>query len=231
MIYGFLNQKGGVGKTTLSINHSMELCRRGRRVLHIDADPQESSLDWHSQRLSGGHQPLINVMGYPKPTIRDAVAAHINDYDDIVIDGPARLEALGRSAVLACDLVAIPIQPSGLDAWASAEILDILETSKIYRPDLVTVFVINRRITGTKISKATKKGLRDLGPKLMDTTLDQRVAYAESMGNGLAVYEHDPTSPATNEIAALTTELEQHLTQELQTTGEPETQTILENTK
>ncbi|OHU98202.1 hypothetical protein BKN37_21085 [Mycobacterium talmoniae] len=236
MIYGFLNQKGGVGKTTLSVNHSMELARRGRRVLHIDADPQESSLDWHNERLLNGHKPLINVMGYPKPSLRDAIAAHIDDYDDVVIDGPARIESLGRAAVLACDLIVIPIQPSGLDAWASAEILDILETSKIYRPTLTAVFVINRRITGTKISRAVKKGLTGLGPTLMDTTIDQRVAYAESMGQGLAVHEHDPTSPAVDEITELTTELEKHLTEHLenletQAPGHPDTQEPLETAK
>jgi cellulose biosynthesis protein BcsQ len=40
MIYGFLNRRGGEGKATPSVNLSMELARRGQRVLHFDADPQ-----------------------------------------------------------------------------------------------------------------------------------------------------------------------------------------------
>ena len=66
MIVGVLNQKGGVGKTTLSIGIAAELARQGTRVLLIDADPQGSSLDWAAAREGDA---LFSIVGLPRATI------------------------------------------------------------------------------------------------------------------------------------------------------------------
>jgi chromosome partitioning protein len=208
VIYGFLNQKGGVGKTTLSINHAMELARRGRRVLLVDSDPQENAMDWARTRAESELPLRINVIHYAQETLHRDIAGHVDNYDDIVVDGAAKIDALTRSAMLAADIVVIPIQASGLDAWATSDVLGLLDTSVMYKPELKSAFVINRKINNALITGDIVAGLKDIRPTLLETTIGQRVHYAESITAGQAVYEYKPRSTAAKEIRALTDELE-----------------------
>ncbi len=136
MIVALLNQKGGVGKTTLALHLAGEWARRGQRVTVIDADPQGSALDWSQQRARERLPRLFGVVGLARDTLHREAPELARDADHIVIDGPPRVAGLMRSALLAADLVLIPVQPSPFDGWASAEMLALLGEARIYRPQL-----------------------------------------------------------------------------------------------
>src|SRR5687767_15079469 len=109
MKIAFLNQKGGVGKTTLSVHVAAALAGRGLKVLLIDADPQHSALDWTAARDGAELPALFTTVGMPKATIHKEIGGLAEPYDAVVIDGPPRVTDLARSAIMAADVVLIPV--------------------------------------------------------------------------------------------------------------------------
>jgi chromosome partitioning protein len=195
MIVGVLNQKGGVGKTTLSVNIAASFARLGGRVLLIDADPQGSSLDWAAARQEA---PLFSVVGLPRATIHKEMDEIGKGYDHVVIDGPPRVTELARSAIMASDVILIPVQPSPYDIWAADEVVKLITEARVYREGLKAAFVVNRKIANTAIG-------RDVAT--FKAQVIQRVVFAEAAAQGRAIYEIDETSAATKEIEAVRDEL------------------------
>jgi len=204
MIIALLNQKGGVGKTTLAVHIAEVLSRLEKRVLLVDADPQGSALDWAANRPEN---PLFPVIGLPKPTLHRELPAIAKNHDFVLIDGPPRVNELARAAILASDVVLIPVQPSPFDVWAAKEIVDLLREATVYKENLKSAFVINRKIVNTAIGRDVVEALSSYPVPVLQTSIGQRVSFAESAAQGLTVLHMDPSGVASQEILSLTREL------------------------
>lgn len=201
MIVGILNQKGGVGKTTIAVNLAATYALAGLKVLLVDADPQGSSLAWSSARDG---DPLFPVIGMAKPTLHKDLPTIAADYDMVVIDGAPRVNDLGRAAIMASDLIVIPVQPSPFDVWAAEDTVSLIREAQTFKPTIRAAFAINRKIVNTAIGRGVVDALQEF-PDIptLDAALCQRVIYAEAAGQGLSVLEAAPTSEAAREVAAL----------------------------
>ncbi|WP_206455671.1 ParA family partition ATPase [Aurantimonas marina] len=208
MIVALLNQKGGVGKTTLALHLAGEWAGKGKRVTLIDADPQGSALDWSEQRAREGLPRLFGVVGLARDTLHREAPELAGGVDHVVIDGPPRVAGLMRSALLAADLILIPVQPSPFDGWASAEMLRLVEEARVYRPQLAVRFLLNRCAARTVIARETAETLAEHDPPVLSTTIGQRVTFADTARSGRLVSENDHGDRAAREIAALTNEIE-----------------------
>ena len=207
MIIAVLNQKGGVGKTTIAIHLAMAIAqKKGTRVLLVDADPQGSALDWSAARAA---DPLFPVIGLPKKTLHRELPSVAADYTHVLIDGPPRVNEVARSAILASDVVIIPVQPSPYDVWAAKEIVDLLGDVASYKEKIKSAFVINRKIVNTAIGRDVTEALSAYNLPVFAAQVCQRVSFAESASSGQTVLEMDPGSIASQEILALVQELQE----------------------
>lgn len=222
MVISILNQKGGAGKTTLAIHIAMALAQEeqasGRtRVLVVDADQQGSALDWSGSRSNAAAKeegvstdsPSFPVIGLPKASLHRELPKLVKDYNHIVIDGPPRVYDVTRSAILASDLVLIPVQPSPYDVWAAKEIVDLVREASSFNENLKCAFVINRKIVNTAIGRDVSEALSGYELPILQSHISQRVGFAESAGQGQTVLETAPNSAASEEIRALVKELKE----------------------
>ena len=204
MIISLLNQKGGVGKTTLAVNIAASLARRDGRILLVDADPQGSALDWAAAREA---EPLFPVVGLPRAALHREIDQLARDYTHVLVDGPPRVADVTRSAILASDCVIIPVQPSPYDVWAAQEVVSLLEEGSVYNSALISAFAVNRRIGNTVIGRDVQEALTTYSVPTLKATITQRVVFAEAVAGGESVFERDATGPAAREIDALAAEI------------------------
>ena len=95
----------------------------------------------------------------PKASIHKELPAVARGYDTVIIDGPPRVYDVARSAIMASDLIVVPIQPSPYDVWAAKEIVDLLTNASTLNETQKTVFVINRKIVNTAIGRDVVEAL------------------------------------------------------------------------
>lgn len=147
--------KGGVGKTTLSVQLAGFLAKRGFKVMLIDGDNQASAARWVGQAESDS-SPLskVHVANLAKLEGRLAreIRKHVDDYDFILVDCPPELGALMQSALTVSDLMLIPTRPSVLDIESAKETLSLAHNATGMNPELKIGFVMTHRRPNTILS-------------------------------------------------------------------------------
>ncbi len=191
LVISVIHQKGGVGKTTLSVCLAGELAQRGFEPLLVDADPTESAQAWaKAGKLD------FSVVGYPVvPGQTDAWAQSVG-----------KLESKDYSLAAACaltDVALLPCGASGLDLDGTVRALRQIETARAQRRTPLSVLVVPTRVDGRTIEgRQLVEQLRALG-EIVPRPLTSRVDYVRAFTAGLAVNAYAPGGEADQEIKAI----------------------------
>lgn len=199
------NQKGGCGKTMVSMQLAASFALRGLRTLLIDMDKQGTSTIWAGQ--GGVEKPfpatVISLAPLREKLIGE-VAKHAENYDVVLIDCPPAIESsIPWAALNISDLALIPVIPLMDNVWASREAKELARRAKEENPELQTYCIPSMSRRGNVFKACTEILQGDEEIPLLDTGLQQRNAYGESQMFGLSVHGLSGSSAATKEVEEL----------------------------
>lgn len=208
------NQKGGAGKSTVSLNLAGALGRRGYKVALVDGDEQESLIEAVALSNNSEQSLPANVFGLGKAGAKfhHALKGHIEFYDFIIADTPPAAESpIAKSALLISDLAIVPFVPGAFDALAAPKIRDSIESAQLINPSLKAYVLLNRLEDSWAITKTVMKVLPVFNMPVLKSRLTKRAPYVESPMLGDSVHAlHDrreKIEPAIMEVEALADEV------------------------
>jgi chromosome partitioning protein len=204
LVITIAQRKGGAGKTTLATQLAVAWAHCGGRVAALDIDPQGSFSTWVDLRRARFGTKAIGFDFAALSGWRAAqwVDARVGAADLVLIDAPPHAETEARIAVRAARLVVVPVQPSPLDLWATAETLKMAQAER--RRSLV---VLNRVPPRSRLTEGIAADLASTGTAIATTRVGNRVALAQAMALGLGVVENARATSAAAEISALAEEI------------------------
>ena len=190
-------QKGGAGKTTLSLSLACAAAAEGLSAVVVDLDPQASAASWGDRRESGA--PAVVPAQAPR-LARILAAAAGQGVALAVVDTAPRAEQGAVAAARAADLVLVPSRPAVYDVETVAGTRDLVAVVAPRTPVLCVLNAVPPR--GPREGQA-RALLADLGVPVAAPRLGHRAAVDYAAAGGLSAAEHDPRGRAAAEIAAL----------------------------
>ncbi len=199
-----VGNKGGAGKTTLSVNVASALNLRDSTAV-LDADPQRSVLQWRAMRDAESTLGVLDAVD----GVEQAVEENRSAFSHLVVDCPPSVEApQTRAALRLVDVALIPVQPSPLDIWATVHIEREVEEARRHNPGLKALLVINQLEPRTRLSRMMRQALAELTVPVADTAIRRRMVFRMSALEGRSVFEFGSRgTDASNEIQQLIEEV------------------------
>jgi chromosome partitioning protein len=200
MVVGVVAQKGGGGKSTVSVNLAVAAAENGKTAVIIDIDQQASAAKWGDRRKSAN----VAVVGALQSRIRqtlDAARAHGADY--VVIDSPGHNDSAAMETIRASDIVILPVEASMFHFDTLHAMRDLIRVAG----DKPTWLLINKlhpaaSVQGEKLKKMLAEAYSLPVSPVHWSLLS---VYSTSADIGLTPLEQEPDGKAADEVRRLYT--------------------------
>ncbi|MCA0422581.1 MAG: AAA family ATPase [Proteobacteria bacterium] len=194
-VIAFLSQKGGSGKTTLSVHTAVAAEASGERVCVIDADPQESATAWANAREA--QTPIVATAqaGDLEAALK---AAKDEGMSLVVVDSPPHAAPAASQIARRSELVLIPVRPSAFDLAAVPAAVEIIRAAKVRGAFILSACPFRAPEIGE-----TRAALEAYGLPIVPHEIIDRRAFSRAVTTGSAVTEFESDGKAAEEIRAL----------------------------
>jgi len=183
-IIAIVGNKGGAGKTTLSVNLAAGISNQSS-IAVIDADPQGSSLQWRAIAGDNVHFPVYAATF----SLKQQAESYSSKNDVVLIDCPPSVKSPQTVSVLEfADIALVPVQPSPMDLWATVHIEKAIAEAREINPELKALLVINQLESRTTLSKLVREVLSEIALPVADTAIRRRAIYRNSALEGKSVF-------------------------------------------
>lgn len=195
-----LSQKGGSGKSTLTVHLGVIAQASGLRTVILDLDPQRSTAGWWETRTAETPEMVETVPGDLRAVLE---AARADGVALCLVDTRPSAGADAAAAAALADLVLIPTRPAIFDLKAIGATVDIVAVAEVPAFIVLNGTPPARGIGEASATADARRVLADYGVPVAPVSIGLRAALAHALVDGRAVNEFDPTSKAAVEMTKL----------------------------
>lgn len=194
-VLAVLSEKGGAGKTTVTVHLAVAAQLAGLDTAIIDLDPQGSSADWSDRRGTAPEAVAI-------PPVRlEKLLADLREHgtDLVVIDTGRDSNNAGYIAAEKADLALVPIKPGGFDYQALERTLKMCRLAN-KRPWLLMNEV---RPGASRKEQEFRESLEGEDRDVAPMAWHDYAVYRDASISGRTAQETEPDTIPAQETAAL----------------------------
>lgn len=211
MVVLFGHQKGGVGKSTISINVAYGLAKKYKDLVLLDLDSQNSAMLFNQLRDSE-NLSTIECIKESDVDFNEFVKIYSKNKDNLlIIDSGGYDSNINRAALIKADIIITPVGISQIEIFGLQKFRKILKDASSALGHIVKTNVLLNNV-----DSRSKTKLEDLKEyinsndeyfNLLNTTIHTRADYRNSYGEGLTVKEYNKKGAAHDEIKHLSKEI------------------------